>query len=83
MLLAGHLSCKRKNKRFTNYTAKTTMSRVIYILIVLLWGPSTVSLKEAVAAKLHCLPLIRKAYLEGSTALLHLNEFPINLWQMF
>lgn len=57
MLLAGHLSCKRKNKRFTNYTAKTTMSRVIYILIVLIWGPSTVSLKEAVAEKMSILLL--------------------------
>ena len=51
MLLAGHLSCKRKNKRCTNYTAKTTMSRVIYILIVLIWGPSADSLKEAAAEK--------------------------------
>lgn len=51
MLLAGHLSCKRKNKRCTNYTARTTMFRVIYILIVLIWGPSAESLKEAVAEK--------------------------------
>lgn len=28
-------------------------------------------------------PLLRKAYLEGSTALLHLNKFLINLWQVF
>jgi len=50
-LPAGHLSCKRKNKRCTNYTVKTTIFRVIYILIVLIWVLLTDSLKEAAAEK--------------------------------
>lgn len=41
MLLAGHLSCKRKNTGCTNYAVKTTTSSIIYTLTVLIWGPST------------------------------------------
>lgn len=52
MLLAGHLSCKRKSK-YVQITLWKPLHvyRVTYMLIVLIWGPSTDSLKEAGADK--------------------------------